>query len=568
MKKRFLYMAIAVLGLTGLGSCSEFDDMNVDPEHLSEKGLINSSYNMAFTMVQVQSLGSDWDVWRNGVIYCSTMLQHTTSVGWISNYCFYDYNEGYNSAFWEIYSSDNRGAIREIINVINQWKDAEGFENDYQIARILKSYIFHRMTDLYGDIPYSEAGRLKEGIAYPKYDTQKDIYDDLLKELDEAQAAINGSSSQLGSADLYYGGNADKWKKFANALMLRVAMRLSKVDENTAKTYAAKALANGVFTSVDDNAMLKHTDGVPTNDSAEPYGKIFSQEDAATCFISETFMNILRGDPNDLADDDPRIALIATICTDTTTNPAAKYNSGNFIKGDPDPVLQKGLPVGYDHYDLNENSNVAKWQWNLVNAPNPPSTLMGYIYQYSMPNRYTYADPVKAPTMIVTHAETQLLLAEAALRGWVSGGQAAANTYYEAGVRAAMEQFKVYDGATDLYAQYLTAAVVDSYLTAHPLSSDPETALEQINTQYYITSFCDEYEAFANWRRSDYPKLKPVKNSDYPGINAHSIDAIPRRFTYPLEESQSNSANYMEAVKRLSNGDRMNSRVWWDTEIN
>jgi hypothetical protein len=562
MKKRFLYMTIAALGLVGLGSCSDFGDMNVDPEHLSEGGLANESYNMVFTMTQVHALGSDWDVWRNGAIYCSTMIQHTTSIGWIANYCFYDYNADYNAAFWEIYSSDNRGAVREIINVVNKWKDVKGFENDYQIARIMKAYIFHRLTDLYGDIPYSEAGRIKDGISYPKYDKQQDIYNDLLKELDEAQAAISGAGSQLGSADLYYGGDASKWKKFANSLMLRVAMRLSKVDENTAKTYAAKALANGLFTSVDDNAILKHTDGMETNDSAEPYGKIYSHEDVATYFISEPFMNILKGDPSTADDDDPRIALIATICPDTTTDPSAKYSSGSYVKGDPNPTLQRGMPINYDRYDTAMTSDNPYWKWNLVNALNPPDPNKGkYMYQYSLPSRYTYSDPVKAPTMLATHAETQLLLAEAAVRGWVSGS---AQSYYEAGVRAAMEQFKVYDGAKELYAQYLTPAAMDAYLATN--SFDLSRAYEQINTQYYITTFCDEYEAFANWRRSGYPVLTPVKNSDYPGINAHSRDAIPRRFTYPVDESQSNSANYLEAVKRLSNGDRMNSRVWWDKE--
>jgi hypothetical protein len=554
MKKILLYITIAALGIGLSSGCGNFDDMNIDPEHLSEDALVNSSYNMAFTMTQVQALGSDWDVWRNGIIYCSTMLQHTVSIG-RAGYCFYEYSEEYNAAFWDIYSSGDRAAVREIITIVNQWKDAPGFENDYQMARIMKAYIFHRMTDLYGDIPYSEAGRIKEGISYPKYDRQEDIYNDLLKELDEAQAAISGSSSQLGSADLYYGGDAAKWKMFANSLMLRVAMRLSKVDENTAKTYAAKASANGVFKNVDDNAMLKHTDGIATNDSAEPYGKIFSHEEPGKFFISETFMNILKGDP--------RIALIATICTDTTTKPTAQYNSSNYVKGDPDPAKQKGLPIGYDHYDPKEKSDAAKWKWNLVNASGIAKG--DYIYQYSLPNRHTYSDP-KAPTMIVTHAETQLLLAEAAVRGWVSGQ---AEDYYKAGVQAAMEQFKFYAGATELYAKYITPATVTvtAYLAANPFATDREKQLEQINTQYYITTFCDEYEAFANWRRSGYPVLTPVTNSDYPGINAHSTDAIPRRFTYPVDESQSNPANYMEAVKRLTPGeDKMSSRVWWDKE--
>jgi hypothetical protein len=536
MKKSFLYITIAALGLAGFSSCSDFGDMNVDPEHLNGGNL---NYNLLFTQAEVQALGSDWDVWRSGIIYSSTMVQHITTAGWPANYVFYAYNEDYNTAYWNIYSG-GRGAIREIINVLDKWNGAEGFGNDYQMARILKAYMFHRMTDLHGDIPYSEVGRLKDGIAYPKYDTQKAIYDDLLKELDEAQASISGSASQLGSADVYYGGDAGKWKKFANSLMLRVAMRLSKVDPATAETWVKKAVTNGIFESVDDNAMLIHTDGTPSNDSAEPYAKIFSDADAGTFFISETFMDILK------EANDPRIALIASVCED----PGKNYSSGEYQKGDPDPAKQKGLPVGYD---------TDGGEWDIKHLIGEDAKAV-YESTYSVPSRYTYSDPQRGVTMIVTHAENQLLLAEAAVRGWVSG---AAKDYYEAGVRAAMEQFKFYSGGQELYNQYLTPAAVNAYLTANPF--DTGKALEQINTQYYITTFCDEYEAFANWRRSGYPVLTPVQNTGYPAVY-QAENSIPRRFVYPSSESQSNPVNYQEAVKRLSGGDRMTSRVWWDKE--
>ena len=441
MRKTVLYITSAALGLVGLGACSNFEDMNIDPEHLSGGNL---NYNQLFTGAQVQALGSDWDVWRNGVIYCSTMMQHITAVESWEDYVFYAYNEGYNAAFWEIYSSDNRGAIREIINVINQWKDAAGFENDYQMARILKAYMFHRMTDLYGDIPYSEVGRISEGIGYPKYDTQKDIYDNLLKELDEAQAAISGSNSQLGSADLYYGGDAGKWKKFANSLMLRVAMRLSKVDAGKAETWTKKALANGLFTSVDDNAMLLHTDGTPSDDSAEPYAKVFSELSPGEFFICKTFLDMLTNAG------DPRTALIATICKDPTKG----YLNSQYQKGDPTPTNQAGLPAGYKK---SGSSN----RWDFSQYPGYHDD--DYQSHYSVPSRYTYSDPKTAPTMIVTHAENQLLLAEAAVRGWITDP---AEDYFKKGVKAAMEQFKFYSGAADLYAQYLTPAAIDKYVGA------------------------------------------------------------------------------------------------------
>ena len=101
------------------------------------------------------------------------------------------------------------------------------------------------------------------------------------------------------------------------------------------------------------------------------------------------------------------------------------------------------------------------------------------------------------------------------------------------------------------------------YLNANPLDADTEKALEQINTEYYIHTFCNEYEAFANWRRTGYPKLTPARNAaSYP--NNVTNGEIPRRFIYPTSEITANPVNYNDAVKRLSGGDKMTSRVWWD----
>jgi hypothetical protein len=538
MKKIVLYLTFVAFGLMGATtSCSDFGDTNIDPENLNEG---NIHYNLLFTAAQVQALGSDWDVWRNGVIYASTMMQHTTSVSW--NYVFYTYNEGYNAAFWDALYSGERGVIRDIISVIDKWKNAEGVENDYQYARIMKAYMFHRMTDLYGDIPYSEAGRIKEGIAYPKYDTQESIYNDLLEELNEAQSAINVSAgNQLNSADLYFNGNPGKWKKFANSLMLRIAMRLSKVNPAKAQEWVKTAVNNGIIHHPDDNAVLFHTDGTPADDSAEPYGKIFCQADPQAFFLSEYFVNLLKNA------NDPRLPLIATVCD----NPGIPYMQEGHEKGNPAPTVQVGMPVGYD------NSGGA---WDLSTAPGYPGE--NFRSYYSVPNRYTYADP-QAPTMIVTYAENQLLLAEAALRGWLQGTSEtrSAKEYYESGVRAAMEQFSCYPNARNLYGEYLTSEAIDNYLSANPF--DESRALEMINTQYYIVTFCDEYESFANWRRTGYPALKPV-DKKYP--NNVTNGTIPRRFTYPVSESQSNATNYQEAVQRLKGGDHMTSRVWWDIE--
>lgn len=537
MKKSILFYALSVFAFfTGTTGCSDFDDTNIDPEHITEETM---DFRIVFSNVVAQACGSDYDVWRNGLIYCANMMQHTTSVDWQQG-VFYTYSSGYNSAYWDALYSGDRGALRDVVLIMNEWEGDDSYANEYQMCRIIKAYIFHRMTDLYGDIPYSEASHAyDENILYPKYDEQKDIYLDLLNELDEAQAAIDPSlTAQMTSQDLMYSGDASKWKKFANSLMLRIAMRMTKVDPATAETWVKKAVSNGLFESVSDNAMVAHPDGSGLDDGSEPYGKVLAHEDPQAFYVSEYFVNLLK------STNDPRLRLIATVCD----NPSEKWE-GDFDYGEcEDTTKLIGMPVGYD---------VAGGQWDLSNAAGYPGT--NWRSYYALPNRYTFARP-DVPTMIATYAEQQLLLAEAAYRGWVSGS---AKDYYEQGVRAAMQQFSSYSNsdASALYSTYLSSSAVNQYLDENPF--DESRALEMINTQYYITTFCDEYETFANWRRSGYPELTPV-NKGY--TNCVTNGTIPRRFTYPTTEEQVNSSNYLEAVSRISGGDQMTSRVWWDVE--
>lgn len=581
---KYINKTLAGLALVALATgCSDFGDTNVDPEHLNQG---NVPYQLVFSNAQHQALGSDWDAWRNGMIYLSQWNQHCAAGGWWWSYGINAFSDGYSSAYWDsVLSSGNRGALRDITTVMQQWKDDPTRTIDYQMARVVRVYIASRLTDLYGDMPYSEAGQ-PEQFKYPKYDTQEDIYKDMLKELDEAQAALGSGSATMGKADLYFDGDAAKWKKFANSLMLRLAMRLTKVDANTAKTYAAKAYAGGCITTVADDCMLQHKDGVVGNDSAEPYAKIVSHEDPGVAFISRTFLNKLQ----ELQD--PRIPLIMAVYP---KGEEAKIGSTDWTTGTVEncaPEKQKGLPGCYS-MGLTSNYSIALYHAdeftpqvlspNMVQATGghydngiaevkdiAPATPNPTYYKrcYSQPNRFTYGD-VTAPTLIVTAAQTNLLLAEAAQRGYISGS---AQAFYEAGVRCAMQQFKHYPATevSSLMSIYLDDAAVGQYLATN--AYDPARALQQINEQYWITCFFDEYETYANWRRSGYPDLQPMGTDfTHPGGEYSTLGqygpAIVRRFTYPTRELQINPDHYTEALQRMgktSENDFDNSRVWWD----
>lgn len=545
---------LAALSIVALASsCGDFGDLNVDPEHSNAS---NVNYQMVFTNAEHQALGSDWDVWRDGLIYLSQWNQHIAAGGWWWSYGVNSYSNGYAASYWTVLSSGGRGVIRDLQTVISKWKDDSANAQNYQIARIIRAYTFMKLTDLYGDIPYSQAG-LPDKYPYPKYDKQEDIYKDILNELDEAQANLGTGTASLGTQELFYNGDVAKLKKLANSLMLRAAMRLVKVAPDLAKTYAAKAYANGVITTNADDCYLMHTGGVTTNDSSEPYAKIIVHEDPGIAYINPTFYDSLN------VHHDPRIPLIMCVYPDgyetKDYDPAKIENS--------DPAKQKPLP-GFYSMSSSSAYSIQKYLPKEFTDEVLNDTKSDKYYKkvYSQPNRSTYGDPT-GPSFVCTAAQTNLLLAEAALRGYINGD---AKTFYENGVRCAMKQFSVYPSvnAKNLVSTYLTDAAIQKYLDENPYK--PSEALNQINTQYWITCFFDEYEAYANWRRSGYPELKSkVKNlTNWQELGVKNTDIV-RRMPYADDELQINTENYKEALSRLgltNENDFNDTRVWWDAK--
>jgi hypothetical protein len=525
MRNKIRLTVFAAAAVIGLGSCKkDFVAINTDPNHITAA---NINFGYLFTNAQLIASGNSdangYEDWRNNLIYSSCMIQHLSSTTGYWDGDKYLYNAGYNSAYWD----DNyNNSITNIVEVVTHMRaDSATQGNFYNIARIFKVFMFQRMTDMYGDCPYSQAGLgYISGITSPKYDKQQAIYADMLNELSVAAANLSTSApNTVGAADLLYAGDPTQWKKFAYSEMVRIAMRMSKVDPANAQKWVQAAVTGGVMASNTDNAIVAHQNvsGTPVPNGT---GLILIGNDPNAYRLSETFVNYLKGTG------DPRLSALGTVCADPTVGTDM---------GDTTAVDQLGQPNGYDA----PNSGSAQ---DLITAPNWP----GSQNKYSVVNRYTFSR-LTAPTFFLTYGETELLLAEAAERGWVTTGTAA--TYYANGVTAAMAQLGAQAGAGP------SAAAITAYLTSNPYNSSD--ALNQINSQYWVASFMDENESFANWRRSGFPVLTPVV---YPG-NVTS-GTIPRRFTYPQGEASTNSANYTAAVSGLANGDKMTSRVWWDTQ--
>jgi hypothetical protein len=302
--------------------------------------------------------------------------------------------------------------------------------------------------------------------------------------------------------------------------MLRTAMRLTKVDPELAKQYVTKAVGK-TFESNADNAIVMHdVSGVWTTQNRNSIVLLKAPENN-TVKLSRTYVNFMKNN------DDPRLAVIAV------TNPTYDAN-GNAMGGNADPDVQEGLPNGYDV------------EGGLRPLSGAPGARPLADYSSLSPSLLS----LSGPTFLLTYAETELLLADAAQR-WGVGGSAA--QHYANGTKAGITYFEQYPGVADL------DAAADTYLQNHPY--DPASGLEMINTQFWAATLLNGYEAWANWRRTGLPNLTPIV---YP--NNATGGTIPRRFPYPVAEANSNPTNYKVAHDAVSGGDLLTGRVWWDSE--
>lgn len=526
--KKYIVLALALV-ILGAGCTKDFDKINTDPVSYGPNSF---DPNYTLTTAQLTYTGSidfSYDTWRGNLIYCSTMMQGLSTVVSYWSGDKYMLNEGYTAAYW---GNGAVGAyieqVRPIVDVVEFTKGQQKYSNLHQVARIWKALIFARITDLYGDVPYSQAGQgYYTSIFNPKYDSQQAIYTDLLKEVDEAINALNASNDKV-TGDVIYKGDIEKWKRFGNSLLLRLAMRLVKVDETTAKNYATKVIGK-TMTSTADDAFLLHDiagDRVTQNRNSQVLLGDGGQEHFYVKW-SKTFIDLLKNTA------DPRLGKVAV--TKLYLNDGSKTQNSSF---DANPLVQKGMPNGKDLGAV-PSQNVSS---------DPFYTTMP---DYSSPHPNMLKR--NGVTFILSYAQTELLLAEAAQR-WAIGGSAA--THFNNGVKAGITGLAPYDAS-----MAIPGATADTYLLANAYNS--ATGLQQINTQYWLQSNIqmDFYETWGNWRRTGFPALTPVV---FPGNATNGT--IPRRFPYPVEEAAKNGANYQAASSAVPGGDKLTGRVWWDKQ--
>ncbi|MFY7997721.1 MAG: SusD/RagB family nutrient-binding outer membrane lipoprotein [Candidatus Kapaibacteriota bacterium] len=367
-------------------------------------------------------------------------------------------------------------------------------------ARVLRVIQMQRITDIFGDVPYFEAGKgsVPGSTLAPKYDTQEAIYTDMLKELKEAATAFDASKQAL-SNDPIYQGNIEKWRRFANTLRLRLAMRISAAAPMLARQHGEEAIRGGLLRDNSDNAYTEFlAASFWYRNTLTP---LIVTEDLFT--LSETLVERMK------SLGDPRLAIFS----------------------DKTPAM--GLPNGLYYEDKKPLDGNKK---------------------ASRPSKHFGSEDFSGINMILTSAETELLLAEAALKGWT--GTEGAQTHYERGIRTALTQYSIYPNNPPT----VDAAAQERYLRGTEVAFVQSKALEQIQTQKWLALFLDGYEPYAEYRRTGFPRLKaltPIGNT--------TGGAFPLRLPYPPSEFTFNKANVEIAIARAGVGyEKMTAPIWWD----
>jgi hypothetical protein len=398
-------------------------------------------------------------------------------------------------------------------------------------ATVLQAWEFGILTDVFGDIPYSQAFKADSGILTPAYDTQQSIYADIFARLAAASSALGGTTDNaFGSTDPIYGGVAKKWQKFANSLRARHAMRLVNVDPATANTQLTAAFSDttALILSNDDNAKLVWPgDGIYDS----PWANNFKTRDDHR--ISTRLITYL-GQWND-----PRLPIYAMPAQKDTVELKDTTDDGIITS-----VTKKYCPTPGTCYVGLGNALTQGIASPLV----PYTSRPGAIFYPGQTSYGIFGGAGKSfPSYLMTAAEVDFIRAEAAERGLGGLNPAKAVDYYNAGITRSMEMWGV------------DPAKIAAYLATPGVAyaGTTEEKQKQIAIQKWIALYTDPIQAWASVRRTCQPAI--VRPGPY------AIEtALPRRFYYSTTEKAVNADNVAAAVARQG-ADNFRTRIYWDS---
>jgi len=540
MKNYILGLLVIIISITT--SCDNFGDLNVDPTRstvANPKSLVST--------VQIRYSGDREVQWRSLAAYHMSITQ-MISDGWtVSHGQVYKLDPSYMEYMWK----SSYVNINDLTLAIKEAQKDANLVNYEAVAKILKVMIFAQLTDTYGDIPYFEAvSAIDEDILKPAYDNQEDIYNDFFVQLKDAANMLDSSKSLEG--DLIYQGNVDNWKKFANSLRLRYALRLVNVDLEKARVEALSAIQDGVMESVADAATVDHGDfTVSTTGQPEIRGNGFSQvqnfseEIIVAC---DTYVGYMR------ENNDPRMMMMFGMYAAYQEDATSRYNSKSTTETSVEISKEykakygplKGYDPGYFLWESPVGSPSDIWAPRFVEKDGRTVQINKFFKSLQIRRELTGID---LPSIYQSYSEVELWLAEVAERGW--GGDAKMH-YTNAVLANYAELVNILGAKPNLDLN------INDY--AENLWNNTSDKLEVINMQHYMNNFYNGTEGYANWRRSGFPALKPKTNGAFTDQTLNGL--IPRRFPYPNSEMNFNRDNL---EPHLDNGVNFwGAPVWWD----
>lgn len=512
-RTKLLILPILVAMLTvGFYACTDkFEDLNTDKTKLTS--LDASGVGNAFAAAQYRGLTANWQIFQSLFADLQSQFFANTAINFPS-----DRNVmvgGWLNGAWGAFYGN---AVPPILGVLESTKPGGPSANPaiYAIASIWKVQMYLPRTDYWGAIPYSKVGNGEKSV---EYDSQEFIYKDFVTVLKKSAADLAAfkGTNVLGNNDQIYGGDVDKWILFANTMRLRVAMRMSKVDPALAKSEAESAVAGGVFTTNAHDALLKvTTNSLNTLNQATAWNEFR---------MSAAMESVLKGY------NDPRIS---------------KYYAP--VAGTADKF--KGLRNGYSQVELGLPENAAVANSNVANTFLPDN-------QFTNPFGVMYA------------SEAYFLRAEGALNGW-NMGTGTAKEFYEMGITTAMRQWAINDAtAIAGYINGTTKPMALNDVAKTPALSDipvkwemtPAKQREQVLTQKWLSLYPNGHEAWAEYRRTGFPKLYPRINSENPEV---PTTTIVRRTPYVQGEFNTNKPGVESGISKLGGADSPATRLWWD----
>lgn len=522
--KQYINKILLMLVLMAVSCTDSFENINTDPNAFNEVPATN-----AFAGVVKETLD---------------LVGGEMNERWGIHWAAYTGGTGGQNAKYGFTGSTLEGIWRRtFVNVLKNneeiiltHQEDPAYANRVQIAKIWKSYVYSVAVSVWGPLPMSEAFGFESTV---NYDSEEQIYTAILGMLETAASSIDPAGDSF-SADHVFGGDNNKWIKFANTLRLKIALRISHGFPALAESHARAVMGNesGLISSADDNANLQWgTDEENWNRFYERF--IFGQvNDDSYLFVNHSFLLHLK------TYNDPRMDALVEDATEPLFIDDMVYASGS---------TTEMIPVRYSIPKYGKPmSNSTLDAWDLNGNDNPMQDVNSGWYSKPSYDHFFIPD---ATFNIITVAETNFMKAEAALNGW--GGSSSAEAYYYAGIDESFAQYGVSDAAYKDRdgVKWATAAAGDRDLWGITSSGISADGMDKIVRQRWIAMYWQGIDAWALRKRTRSIVLPPHTAHD--GVINVTTDyaEIPERMEWDKSEVAINPGGFDSGISHLGGPD-------------